>query len=68
MKALPFTEYMKELRKVYNRESKKKVRSYVFTSKKLRKMEDLYQMRNKDLEAGKIAAVHPEPKRTYSKE
>lgn len=66
MKALPFTDYMKELRKVYNRECKKTERQYVFTSKKLQKMEDLYRLKNKDVdikEEGKSL-----PKRAYSKQ
>lgn len=63
MKSLPFTDYMKELRKVYNSESKKKENPYVFTSKNMQKMEDLYRLRNKEMDVREET-----PKPTYSKE
>lgn len=69
MKALPFTEVMKELRKVYRRQSnEKKVRQYLFTSKKMRRMEDLYHLRDRDLEGIEEVADQMKPKRNYSRE
>lgn len=60
---------MKELRKVYNRESQNQTRQYHFTSKKMQKMEDLYQKRDKDLEASnEAAAVQKRTDYSFSKE
>lgn len=45
LKAVPFTEYMKNLRKLYNETvNKREPRHYIFRDKKYQIMEDLYRM------------------------
>lgn len=60
---------MQEIRKAYRRKnSLQKEHQYLFTSKKMRRMEDLYQLRDRDLEAIEEVAAQVKPKRNYSKE
>lgn len=69
MKALPFKDVMQEIRKAYRRKNNlQKEHQYLFTSKKMRRMEDLYQLRDRDLEAIEEVAAQVKPKRHYSKE
>lgn len=57
---------MKQLRKIYRRDGyKEKERQYLFTSKKMRRMEDLFRLRDKDMEA---LETQVKEKRSYSRE
>lgn len=45
LKAVPFKEYMKNLRKLYNKSvNAREPRHYIFKDKKYQIMEDLYRM------------------------
>lgn len=50
LKAVPFTEYMKDLRKKYNKESKVKPSEYTFKTKRLQELEDMYRTKTKAID------------------